>query len=261
MSIIELRAATISQLVERALAIRASLGDDRLLWYRGHSCDHYQLLPKIMRDGKSEERVNERENRLLTRFRQRSLAYWPTGYPQNNWEHLFAMQHHGVPTRLLDWTENLFVACYFALNSAERHEHRCVPTIWCVDPVRWNRSTPLLSDYGDTIRILTTADDLLDSYQPGSTKRRGKSPVAIFGTHNSDRIVAQRGTFMVWGSEAKPLEEFSNAHTAPTLWRVSLDGDRTQLFQDLQTLGFSETMIFPELAYLATELARTEGWR
>ncbi|MBK6917727.1 MAG: FRG domain-containing protein [Deltaproteobacteria bacterium] len=262
MSVTELQASSIHELVDVVLKIRAELGDDGFLWYRGQSCQNYRLLPKLMRDGKSDAEVFERETRLLTRFRQRSMAYWPTGYPQTSWEHLFAMQHHGAPTRLLDWTENLFVACYFALSSDPPHaDHVCVPSIWCVDPVRWNRSTPVLSEYGDTIRVLTTADEELESYMPETQKRRGKSPVAMFGAHNSDRIVAQRGTFVVWGADPRPLEEFASPSDPTLLWRVTLNAKREDLFKDLQTLGFTETMIFPELPYLATELARTEGWR
>jgi hypothetical protein len=217
-----------------------------------------------MRDGKSDEQVVERERRLLTRFRQRGMAYWPSGYPQNNWEHLFAMQHYGGPTRLLDWSENLFVAAYFALSSISTHDHNgvdCIPSIWCMDPVRWNRAMPGLSEFGDAIRVLTTADEDLENYRPETNKRRAKSPVAIFGTHNSDRIVAQRGTFVVWGAEVAPLETFANSQTQDMLWHISFDSPRDKLYGDLQTLGFSETMIFPELSYLATELARTEGWR
>jgi hypothetical protein len=119
---------------------------------------------------------------------------------------------------------------------------------------------PGLSEYGESVRVLTTADDDLEAYRPNTIKRRSKSPVAIFGGHNSDRIIAQRGTFMVWGSELKPLEEFAGQELE-TLWRISLTGERNTLHHDLQGLGFGETMVFPELAYLAKELARTEGWR
>ena len=254
-----LQASSIDELVKVALAVRAKLGQDAFLWYRGVDCAEHKLLPKLMRDGKTSEAVFEREKRLATRFRQRSMAYWPAGYPQNDWEHMFAMQHHGVPTRLLDWSENLFVAAYFALASTPEHDHElpCEPVVWVLNPVAWNKSMPALSEFSDLIQVLTTADEHLDPYRPETTKRRFKSPVAIYGTHNSNRIVAQRGTFVVWGAEVKPLEEIDQPH----LWKIVLKGDRSALFSDLHTLGFTETMVFPELTYLAAELDRSEGWR
>jgi hypothetical protein len=258
----EMDADSLPVLVDRILKIRASLPDERFLWFRGTPCAELPLLPKIMRDGKSSKEVFEREERLLTRFRQRSMAYWRAGYPQNNWEHLFAMQHYGLPTRLLDWSENAFVAGHFALGKESAHnwhERRCVPAVWCIDPVGWNRSTPVLSEYGEDVYVLTTADDEAEAYRPETNKKRPSTPVALFGAHNSKRIVAQRGTFMVWGKETKPLEAFELGE--PTLWQILLTGDRADLYGDLQGLGFSETMVFPELQSLATELTRVEGWR
>jgi hypothetical protein len=266
MSIKSVGVTSLAELVKAVLDIRGALPNEAFLWFRGLGCDaQYRLLPKIMREGKGHEQVFEREARLLTRFRQRSLAYWPAGYPQNDWEQLFAMQHYGLPTRLLDWSENLFVAAYFALADAPLHPHEgdvCTPCIWCIDPVRWNRHMPGPSEYGQQMHVLTTADEHLEPYGPITIRKRYRSPVAIFGSHNSQRIVAQRGTFVVWGNDPKPLEDFANADGLPDLlWRITLTAPRKNLYRDLQSLGFGESMIFPELPSLATELARTEGWR
>lgn len=195
-------ATSLPDLVEQILEIATALPEGRFLWYRGLNCRTHSLTPKIMRDGKTGEEVFDRERRLLTRFRQRSMAYWPAGYPQDDWEHLFAMQHFGMPTRLLDWSENVFVAAHFSLLDSRGHAHEepCVPVIWCLDPVEWNRSVPQLREYGEEIQVLTTADDETEAYRPQTSKRRSKTPVALFGAHNSARIVAQRGTFMVWGT-------------------------------------------------------------
>jgi hypothetical protein len=250
-------------LLAKVLEIGGELPAGRILWYRGLSCSRYTLVPKLMRDGKTAEDVFERERRLLTRFRQRSMAYWPAGYPQNDWEHLFAMQHYGMPTRLLDWSENLFVAAHFALDRLPDHGHgdgACKPLIWCVDPIAWNRSTPVLSEFGEAIQVLTTADDDLDPYRPETTKRRRKSPIAMFGAHNSARIVAQRGTFMVWGNETQSLEEFANEQAA-TLWGLEINGNPAEVASSLRLIGFGETMVFPELPSLGTELSRSEGWK
>jgi len=263
MPVIRHSVTSLSELVQTVLQIRSERPADNFLWYRGVNCHTYKMLPKLMRDGKDEDTVFERERRLLTRFRQRSLAYWKEGYPQNEWEHLFAMQHYGLPTRLLDWSENLLVATFFSLSGSNTHTHdgACIPSLWCIDPVSWNRAMPMLVEYGDAIRVLTTADDDLDAYRPETTKRRLKSPVAMFGAHNSDRIVAQRGTFIVWGAESKPLEEVADGLASANLWNITFTGDRDALFADLRTIGVSETMVFPELSYLAEELTRTEGWR
>lgn len=263
MAIEETDVANIAELVTKILDARTTLPDHTPLWFRGISCPSYTLLPSLLRDGKDVDAVLEREKRLLTRFRQRSIAYWPSGYPQNEWEHMFAMQHFGLPTRLLDWTENVFVAAYFSLSASHRHKggDPCFPIIWMMAPVHWNRKMPGLSEYGESIQVLTTADDELESYQPTTNRKRAKSPVAIFGTHNSQRIVAQRGTFVVWGADTRSMEAVAKDIEVTMLWKFRIMGDRSQLFADLHTLGFGETMVFPELPALATELCRTEPWK
>ena len=245
-------------LLKAILDIGRELPNGNFLWFRGHSNENFSLLPGLLRDGKHSEEIFEREARLLTRFRQRSLPFWPGGYPQNDWEHLFAMQHFGIPTRLLDWSENLFIAAHFALSPGKGAADS--PIVWCVDPIAWNRATPILSEYGRAIHVITTTDEESDAYRPEAKRRRVKSPIAIFGTHNSARIVAQRGTFFIWGEDNRPLEEFA-AEMSAKIWKIKLQGDIEKLRQELNLIGFVETMVYPELSSLAVELSRVEGWR
>jgi len=263
MAIVERDVETIPQLISTVLQIQEQLPLEHKLWFRGVGNHNHSLIPKIMRSQRKSEDVFEREKRLITRFRQRSMAYWPEGYSQNDWEHLFAMQHYGLSTRLLDWSENVFVATFFAVSHvpSPQEEQGVVPILWCMDPVRWNRSMPGLSEYGDTVRVLTTVDDEIESYRPETTRRRSKSPVAMYGAHNSNRIVAQRGTFTVWGADTQDMEAFAESSPNELLWKIRLIGERGQLYRDIQSLGFSETMIFPDLPSLALELERVEGWR
>ena len=265
MAIGKVDASSLQDLVGAVLNIALDLPNDRALWFRGTGCGMHPLLPTLMRDGQAVEKVFEREARLLARFRQRSMAYWPAGYPQDDWEHLFAMQHYGIPTRLLDWTENVFVGAHFALSDIPTahggHDGRCTPAIFCLDPVAWNRKAPPLSEYGEAIHILTTVDEEAEAYRPLTLKKRTATPVAIFGSHNSERIVAQRGTFVIWGREPKSMQCFANDLGNSLLWQIDLTGDRNVLLRDLRLLGFSETMVFPELPSLADELTRVEGWR
>ncbi|WP_158654918.1 hypothetical protein [Aeromonas sp. ASNIH5] len=66
---------------------------------------------------------------------------------------------------------------------------------------------------------------------------------------------------MVWGDGTKRLEDIAGEIQDDILWKIELTGDRQEHINSLMQLGFSETMIFPELQYLGKELSRTEGWR
>ncbi|WP_162616495.1 FRG domain-containing protein [Xylanimonas allomyrinae] len=267
MSIEEVRVKSISELVAEVLKIGASLGSERPLWHRGQSCSNHRLLASLARKVENPKALLSLEQRLITRFRQRSLPYWPAGYPQNDWEQLFAMQHHELPTRLLDWSENLFVALYFASSDgardSETHEGvRCYPSMWILDPVGWNRQAKQLQEFPD-VAILTTDSDDLKAYAPLSNEtdlaRRYAQPLAIYGAYNSARILAQRGSFTVTGNSLSSMEDFASEHSTSALWKFIVEIPRVQIQRDLSTLGFAESMIFPDLVGVSREIAALEG--
>lgn len=244
----------------------------------------YELKPTLVRQVSDKDEIVSMERRLTERFIQRSLPYWDSGVPNTSWDYLFAMQHYGVPTRLLDWSENLFIALYFSAlipkgYSGKSNDIRS-QTLWILDPISWNNAI-FDPDWSKTKKenknagvgsypgILSPfSDEYIQFYAPEPTvgnmevKRKGVAkdrPVAMFGNHNSGRIVSQRGTFTISGYSTEPMDSFLNPAAEGSLLKVNIEIPKDQLMHQLQKFGFSETMIFPDLDALGREIAAAEG--
>ncbi len=153
-----------------------------VLWSRGHRKTDYRLLPTLLRD----EALNplswapQTSGRALTEeFRKEHYIAKNFHYldkdPKSTIEWLEVMQHHGVKTRLLDWTESVMHSLIFSLecfiNKREyRDEDRrtCSPCIWILEPIPWNsKAIELLFSnralISDCIASLPTSDAVLIS--------------------------------------------------------------------------------------------------
>jgi len=101
--------STVEGLLERLSGSR-STGGPR--WYRGQIEHGWGLTPRLARN----RGHIEREVDMLKRFRQ-DAGPRVREIPRTTWEWIGLAQHYGLPTRLLDWTENPLVALYFAVES------------------------------------------------------------------------------------------------------------------------------------------------
>lgn len=82
--------------------------------YRGVSDSNYKLIPKIGRYDSFAPIALEKQ--MLNRFKDLSIPHIDK-IPKDNWEWLTLSQHHGLATRLLDWSHNPFVATFFAVEN------------------------------------------------------------------------------------------------------------------------------------------------
>jgi len=237
------------------------------LWFRGVGKAAYKLSASIHRhsDIKSIEALFGMENRLLTRYKERSVPYL-TSQARDSWELLFLMQHYSVPTRLLDWTENPLIALFFALSSAKRNaagNYDDDAAIWVLSPAKWNQTVFRHQSYLGG--ALSPYDTMVNqSYAIGSDHRYiNELPAAILGIHNSPRIVAQRGSFTLFGKSLKPMDEAFVDHGFPddALTKLVVPAAMIKsLLDKLVWMGISDSVIYPDLEGLAKETKRQFGY-
>jgi hypothetical protein len=245
------------------------------LWFRGCGSDGHKLLPTLYRHRrrKAVAELEQLESQLVMRFRQGSIPLHSRDL-SDEWDALFFMQHYGVPTRLLDWTENPFIAFYFAVMSArfkakwDRPSDRSLlsfpsnAAVWVLDPIVWN--THALKHQGYDRGVLTPADEALLPYKPLTKfKDMNVLPVALYGAHNSPRIVAQRGVFTIFGQQVGAMEDVYRSQSFPkdslvkvALNRLRLSGMRSSILNQ----GITESVVFPDLDGLAREMKREFGF-
>src|SRR5215208_4267882 len=93
--------------------------DARTVIYRGIKSVKFPLIPKVGRivPPKSIRSQTANEKEILRLFKERALRFLDF-IPDTDWDWLALGQQYGLPTRLLDWTENPLVACFFAVNES-----------------------------------------------------------------------------------------------------------------------------------------------
>ncbi len=238
--------------------------DQNRPWYRGHASLSWKLRPSILRGRKWNKDTWDDENESIEEFLTKAPSLGVSGTtPLSLWDGYFLMQHHNVPTRLLDWTESVLVAAYFAVAAGVAGNDAA---IWMLDPYELNRRNP---DFGKSavfspgfVGNKEAENRKIDRWLPLSRGRKfdtvPKLPVAVYPAYFSRRIENQRSAFTLHGSNVDGLTE-SWCNDGQIL-RIVIPGQKAAEFRSmLRDMGVNTATVFPDTEGLGRHLAERWG--
>jgi hypothetical protein len=212
------------------------------------------------------------EGHILRNFTRYSRPHLPTA-PINEWEVLVAAQHHGVPTRLLDWTYSPLVAAHFATTDVHVGRDRAV---WRLDWQQVHRAFDLpqlallIEDLDRTFGAEDRAFTPWALFEAGTGKPRGAGGGAGGSTVAWDfacmieppsldaRIIAQAAVFTLCTDTSRSFDAFLESHgLASALTKFVIPQSEASRFRDqLDLVGIDERRVFPDLDGVAEGLRR-----
>ncbi|MBI9051955.1 MAG: FRG domain-containing protein [Anaerolineaceae bacterium] len=234
------------------------------LWFRGHKNHTYTLLPSLYRKMEGNNPKTDMRNKelaLLEEFATKNYFRFPYKLPENQFLWMSIMQHYGVSTRFLDWSEALIPSLFFALEEffLDRNiETTEIPCIWILDPFAINKAfietNKKINHVGNTIKQNLIPSILSNLYNEIENMTH---PLAMISPYNSERIAAQSGSFVLFPGmiNLSPikfrLEILPNSHF---FLRKFLLIKPKQITNELKILGIRRSMFYPEMASTSKEI-------
>lgn len=180
--------------------------------FRGHEDARFSLKPSIARIKPREGTIQNMERKILIEFQRRHLKL-----PNDEWGLLAFAQHHGLPTRLLDWTQNPLVAMFFAVDKPSKYK---TSAVWAYQ-----------YNYIATTNLNPFRIEKIHAFHP---------------THVTQRITTQQGCFTVHPPPFYDMRRVQRTNEELVKFTIAKTF-RDQMKNDLDRLGINCASLFPEL--------------
>lgn len=237
---------SVSDILEALKLTVASFGGSSP-WWRGHGVETWQLVPWAHRIP-----IPRYETNVSMAFyheaRTRQSNLPP---PENASAWLFLMQHYGLPTRLLDWTDSCLVAAYFAVSHKKLHG---VPgALWALAPSNLNkqysgRGNIFASGHQEVMKHLGKIIDLVEPDAENSEP----TTLALTPEHVDLRMLVQCSKFTIH-RDGTLLEAAQSAPMHLIKYIIPPDA-KPKILEELDGLKINRASLFPDLQNLAKDI-------
>lgn len=237
----------LAEAIAAAREVQPLFNSDIAFW-RGHSDADWRLQAQVYRRDPDHPEVrlyNEAAliGHFVSRAPTRSHRTCPASGDYFGW--LFLAQHYGLPTRLLDWSENPLVASYFAVNELDDRDG----CIWALWPGGLNtdfRASSGLVQIRDPKVVEIAKSAFYEESPPGT------DIIAIDGQEIDPRMLAQMSRFTLHSYHTE-MEVLPESHKWLRRYVIPKEA-KTKIRAQLAELGIRRSNLFPDLANLAQEL-------
>lgn len=228
-------------------------------FYRGMPNSSYKLETSLKRN--CGEKSRDLEKHILNNF----IKYIRTEDPSINesiWKAMTVGQHHGLPTRLLDWTHSTLVALNFATsvgNLAEMENNDAV--VWRIDAKEINNKLPekyknKLQEDRTFIFSLESFADICDSLSSYDNDMQDKGMAIIEPPSLDQRIVNQYAFFSIVPQGIESIEAYLENNTENTVKYIIDKSLKWKIRDILDQMNVNERIIYPGIDGIAQWLGR-----
>lgn len=249
------------------------INDDEIAFYRGHSNKTYDCIPYVFR-------TDEYKSNESVMFREMLIASPKDFYDdENTFDQLARMQHHSLPTRLLDISSNPLIALYFAckdnsetiaqliLFKVKKEKIKffdsdivsCLSNLAKLDASdKKNIDTTLeLKEFNDSKEIQNLLYHIKKEkphFQEKIDPKDLERIVCVKSRMNNRRILSQAGAFLLFGLEPQLKDEPKGGDVwIENVYNIS-PKHKKDIIEQLDTLNINESTVFPNIESSANYL-------
>ena len=227
--------------------------------YRGMPDANYRIITSLQRMCK--HKAMELEPVILANFTKYAALEDPS-IESSVWRQMVLGQHHGLPTRLLDWSFSPLTSLHFALsdyNLEEMDQHDCV--VWRIDVKEIHSMLPakyqeIMQKEKSTVFSLKMLQEACASPEEYDADMMGKAMLIVEPPSLEPRIINQYSFFSIVPFGMENVEAFLDERTEKTVRYVIKKEIRWQVRDLLDQLNISERIVYPGLDGLSRWLAR-----